>query len=100
MPRDYPLLESIRFNNFKGIEQLELQMPVVQSAQAPSAKSDRPALLILGENAAGKSSILEAAALVLCSEEACAQLPVDFAAMPLDPVLLGAGRCLNAARRQ
>lgn len=92
LPRDYPLLESIRFNNFKGIEQLELQMPVVQSAQAPSAKSDRPALLILGENAAGKSSILEAAALVLCSEEACAQLPVDFAAMPLDPVLLGAGQ--------
>jgi len=92
LPRDYPLLESIQFNNFKGIEQLELQMPLAQSTQAPSAKFVRPALLILGENAAGKSSILEATALVLCSDEACAQLPVDFASLPLDPFLLGAGQ--------
>ncbi|WP_224770966.1 AAA family ATPase [Pseudomonas sp. FEN] len=100
LPRDYPLLKSIRFNNFKGIEQLELRMPVVQSAQAPSAKPVRPALLILGENAAGKSSILEATALALCSEKVCEQLPVDFASLPLDPALLGAGpqpQCSSAS---
>ncbi len=94
-----PSLVSIFLKNFKGIEQLELLMPPAQETPIPNVKPSRPALLILGENAAGKSSILEATALALCSEEARAQLPVDVAALPLDPELLGAGqmpRCTSA----
>jgi len=87
-----PSLVSISLKNFKGIEQLELLMPPVQEAPAPNSKPSRAALLILGENAAGKSSILEATALALCTEEARAQLPVDVASLPLDPELLGAGQ--------
>ncbi|WP_248764340.1 MULTISPECIES: AAA family ATPase [unclassified Pseudomonas] len=99
LPREYSSLASIHLSNFKGIEALELLMPPTQETPASSSKPARPALLILGENAAGKSSILEATALALCSEEARAQLPVDVAALPLDPELLGAGqmpRCTSA----
>ncbi|WP_248796341.1 AAA family ATPase [Pseudomonas sp. MWU13-2105] len=95
----YSPLVSIRLNNFKGIEELELLMPAAQEAPASSPKPTQPALLILGENAAGKSSILEATALALCTEQARAQLPVDVASLPLDPELLGAGlvpRCASA----
>ncbi|NWD71310.1 AAA family ATPase [Pseudomonas gingeri] len=90
-PIDSPLV-SVRLNNFKGIEQLELAMPLAQAPSSANVKPLRPALLILGENAAGKSSILEALALALCTEEARGQLPVDIASLPLDPELLGAGQ--------
>ncbi|MGA8133642.1 MAG: AAA family ATPase [Pseudomonas gingeri] len=99
LPREYSPLASIHLSNFKGIEQIELAMPLAQEAPTPSARPARPALLILGENAAGKSSILEATALALCSDEAREQLPVDIASLPLDPELLGAGqvpRCTSA----
>ncbi|WP_419735872.1 AAA family ATPase [Pseudomonas sp. COR18] len=88
--RDCPSLESIRFSNFKGIEQLELRIPAVPLRRSSGTNAVRPALLILGENAAGKSSILEATALVLSSDLACTKLPVDYASLPLDPELLGA----------
>ncbi len=97
---NYLSLESIRFSNFKGIEQLELRMPVAPSTQSLNPHIVRPALLILGENAAGKSSILEAAALVLSSDLACTKVPVDYASLPLDPELLGAAqapRCILAS---
>ena len=99
LPREYSSLASIHLSNFKGIEALELLMPPPQEAPVANLNPARAALLILGENAAGKSSILEATALVLCSAEARAQLPVDAAALPLDPELLGAGqmpRCTSA----
>ncbi|UCR84297.1 AAA family ATPase [Pseudomonas chlororaphis] len=100
LPREYPPLASIRFNNFKGIEQLELQMPAVQSTRISGTKPAQPALLILGENAAGKSSILEATALVLSGDKACSKLPIDISSLPLDPELLGvaqAPRCSSAS---
>ncbi|KIH84713.1 AAA family ATPase [Pseudomonas batumici] len=99
LPREYSPLASVHLNNFKGIEQLELLMPSAQEAPTPNVRPAQPALLVLGENAAGKSSILEATALALCSEEARAQLPIDVASLPLDPELLGAGqvpRCTSA----
>jgi len=95
----YSPLASIHLSNFKGIEQLELLMPAAQKVPVENLSLARPALLILGENAAGKSSILEATALALCTDEARAQLPVDIASLPLDPELLGAGqvpRCTSA----
>ncbi|NVZ67421.1 AAA family ATPase, partial [Pseudomonas gingeri] len=50
----------------------------------------QPALLILGENSAGKSTILEAAALALCSDEARSDLQLEVMALPLNPELMGA----------
>ncbi|WDH50925.1 AAA family ATPase [Pseudomonas chlororaphis] len=100
LPREYPPLASIRFNNFKGIEQLELQMPAVQPTRLSNTRPLQPALLILGENAAGKSSILEATALVLSGDKACANLPIDLSSLPLDPELLGvaqAPQCSSAS---
>ncbi|MEK9939971.1 MAG: AAA family ATPase [Methylotenera sp.] len=55
--------ESFKISNFKAIEELEILLPVesqIKSDRTGSALA--PALAILGENAAGKSSILEAIA--------------------------------------
>ncbi|UQI28494.1 AAA family ATPase [Pseudomonas bijieensis] len=84
-----PTLSGVSLINFKGIEQLELVMPAAKTAPADLADPLQPALLILGENAAGKSSILEAIALALATDEARAELKLDVSALPLDPQLLG-----------
>ena len=64
-----PTLVKVAIRGFKGIEDLTFTLP------APAAPDDpAPALLILGENAAGKSSILEAIALTLASSAARADL--------------------------
>ncbi|WP_322095440.1 AAA family ATPase [Paraburkholderia bannensis] len=55
-----PLL-SIRIENFKSIEALEVRLPHPKYGESNRSR----ALLILGENAVGKSSILEAIALGL-----------------------------------
>ncbi|MHA6788141.1 AAA family ATPase [Pseudomonas bijieensis] len=83
-----PTLTGISLANFKGIEQLELIMPAAKAtAELPDVL--QPALLILGENAAGKSSILEAIALALSTDEARTELQLDVSALPLDPELMG-----------
>ncbi|WP_241090662.1 AAA family ATPase [Pseudomonas viridiflava] len=84
-----PTLSAISLTNFKGIEQLELIVPSAEVSSVEQAAPLKPALLILGENAAGKSSILEAIALALSSDEARAELKLDVSALPLDPELLG-----------
>lgn len=94
-----PTLTAIHLSKFKGIEQLELIMPAKQVTTAELSEPLQPALLILGENAAGKSSILEAIALALSTDEARAELKLDISALPLDPELLGehsAPRCALA----
>jgi len=85
-----PTLATIRLTNFKGVEELELVVPAAQAPTAELPEPLQPALLILGENAAGKSSILEATALALSSDEARAELRLDSSALLLDPELLGA----------
>ncbi|WP_090209492.1 AAA family ATPase [Pseudomonas asplenii] len=79
-------LKSIELRNFKSIERLVIDMP-----ENPEQLSEgtTPALLILGENAAGKSSILEAVALAMCSKPARNELALDVHALPLNPELLG-----------
>jgi hypothetical protein len=84
-----PTLTSISLNNFKGIERLDLDMPTLKSGVAESPDPPQPALLILGENAAGKSSILEAIALALSTDEARTELKLDLSTLPLDPQLMG-----------
>ncbi|RIJ06628.1 ATP-binding protein [Pseudomonas sp. 91RF] len=84
-----PTLTSISLSNFKGIEQFDLVMPAPKAAVGELTDQLQPALLILGENAAGKSSILEAIALALSTDEARAELKLDVSSLPLDPQLLG-----------
>lgn len=92
-----PCLVGISLTNFKGIEKLELIVPAAEAITTESPGSLQPALLILGENAAGKSTVLEAIALALSTDEARTELQLDVSALPLDPELLGEHR---APRRE
>ena len=76
---------SVEIRNFKSLERLRLQLP-----DAPDdGVETTPALLILGENAAGKSTILEAIALALMSPDARRMLPLDPDDLVLNPKYLG-----------
>lgn len=89
----YPALVSIELKYFKGIEQLRLNLPHDSKRDSASGEDnsqlEQPALLILGENAAGKSSILEAVALALCTNKARAELRLPVSELPLNPELMG-----------
>jgi energy-coupling factor transporter ATP-binding protein EcfA2 len=81
-----PRLTEIRLTNFKAIESLSIKMP---AAPDPSERLAQ-ALLILGENAAGKSSILEAIALALIHPDARGELVPKPDSLRLDPSFMGA----------
>ncbi|MFV3372479.1 AAA family ATPase [Pseudomonas sp. NY15435] len=87
---DPPTLTSLEIINFKGIEQLRLEIPEPQSLVGQEFETIQPALLILGENAAGKSSILEAVALALTVDEARQELDLNSSDFLLNPELIGA----------
>lgn len=91
-------LQSVSFRNFKALESLDLKMPVPADNTDDPASSSNGALLILGENAAGKSSILEGIALTLCGAEARRQLILKPAGFILNPAYMGATRPSPAAR--
>ena len=82
-------LASLTLRNFKGIESLTIRLPdaplVVPSKTPPPV----PSLLLIGENAAGKSSILEAVAIALSRPDARAALPIRPERFVLDPRLMG-----------
>lgn len=80
-------LKSISIKRFKAIEKIVLEMPV--QAEQAEHMPPLPALLVLGENAAGKSSILEAIALALSSTQERRDLDLDVSGFQLDPRLLG-----------
>lgn len=67
-------LSRIEISNFKAIEQVVIDIPDpptdVEGERAPS-------LMLLGENAAGKSSILEAIALALLGQREIKRLGID-----------------------
>jgi uncharacterized protein (TIGR02646 family) len=71
--RDHPLAElpltAIRIRNFKPLKDIVFQVPA--AVDDPEAM---PCLLLLGENAAGKSSVLEAVALALLGSDEIAEL--------------------------
>lgn len=81
---DPPTLTRVAIRGFKGIEDLVVTLPALAGPTDPA-----PALLILGENAAGKSSILEAIALTLGSAKARDELISQPADLLLDPVFMG-----------
>lgn len=84
-------LIGVHVTNFKALENLELILPPAISPDTRVGReAEASALLILGENAAGKSSILEAVALALTDERTrniVARSPASFV---LDPTLMGA----------
>ncbi|MGK2742246.1 AAA family ATPase [Tepidicaulis sp. LMO-SS28] len=77
-------LTSVSVRNFKSLEEIDLDL------DPPEQNQPAPALLILGENATGKSSILEAIALAVMPEAARAKLRLEPQKMILDPRFLGA----------
>lgn len=80
-------ISEVDFENFKSLQKIALKVtPVtVDHDGAPIA----PAVLILGENATGKSSILEGIALALATEEARKKLTLNWRSYVLDPRYMG-----------
>jgi hypothetical protein len=81
---DPPFLTRVEIKGFKGLEDLSFDLPVPTSPDDPA-----PALLILGENAAGKSSILEAIALTLSGPAARKALVPTPQELLLNPLFMG-----------
>lgn len=76
-------LVGIEIENFKSLEYLELAMPIATDNTRKQASA--PALLVLGENGAGKSSILEAIALALAPTAAHKKLGIKEGDLILSP---------------
>lgn len=66
----FPSLLSIELTRFKAIDYIELQLKQQSPESKVSNDPVQPAMLILGENATGKSTILEATALGLSDPDA------------------------------
>ena len=74
-PLAHERVRRIEIENFKAIERIEIDLP-----DAPHADDELgPALLLLGENACGKSTMLEAAGLALLGTEGIERLGLDAA---------------------
>jgi energy-coupling factor transporter ATP-binding protein EcfA2 len=85
-------LVKVEIKNFKALEEISFNLPV--SNQTPSStdsslQTATPSLLILGENAAGKSSILEAIALAMSDDAAREELALAAGNFILKPNLMG-----------
>ena len=78
-------LKAITIRNFKSLENIRIQIP------PPPEGSDRraAALLILGENSAGKSTLLEAIAITLIDDKVRALLNLAAGGLVLDPRYMG-----------
>lgn len=84
LPQPTYVLRSVTLANYKAHENLHFDMPRRQKPDEPT-----PCLLILGENAAGKSSILEAMALALVDDKARRMLKEEPGSILLDPAHMG-----------
>ncbi|MGO4403629.1 AAA family ATPase [Bosea sp. RAF48] len=99
--------------NFKSVDHLRLELPLLggelsqkvgvalatdEVMKRAHADHRAPALMILGENAVGKSSILEAIAYLLAGEAARSDLDLPSGSLMLDPDLLGGSGELRAAK--
>lgn len=76
----------IVIRNFKSLEHIEVDLPAPTTSGEPRAA----ALLILGENAAGKSTILEAIAIALMDAEVRRLLNLRAGRLLLNPTYMGA----------
>ncbi len=83
-------LAMMRLTNFKALEKIELVVPKsILGDPEYGSENEASALLILGENAAGKSSILEAVALALCGPAVREKLGRATSSFVLKPDLMG-----------
>lgn len=80
-------LTGVEIRDFKGIERLAFPVGRPNAPAAPGARA--PAVLILGENASCKSSILEAIALALSGTAARKNLALQPDRLRLNPALMG-----------
>jgi hypothetical protein len=96
-PSDATLSE-IRIENFKSIENLRIGIESKSRPEDPMATQRTSSLLIIGENSAGKSSILEAVTLALSSDAAIKKLGLTTKNFILNPHYLGATSPQNIAR--
>lgn len=93
---DYPRLRFVRIEDFKSLENIEIGLPEkarVRASLMPTETTDTPeapCLLILGENAAGKSSVLEAVALTCLAPATREQLKLNPGRLILKPQYMGA----------
>jgi len=99
--REPPRVDRIEIENFKSLKKLTLDLPRHQDTAASTSTSSAagreewqpsgPSLLVLGENAAGKSSLLEAMALVATNAPSAAALlpPAAARRVPLNPRYMG-----------
>lgn len=96
---DAPRIKSVVLENYKSLENItftmEKQLPASAMAAGrqsiPSAVPEAPCLLILGENATGKSSILEAIALACMPDDVREGLKLDTGKLTLNPEYMGGG---------
>lgn len=80
----------LQLRNFKAIEALTLELPETSGRVSSEGEPLAPCLIILGENAAGKSSILEAVALAISDEDVRTDEAPPASSFMLDPQLMGA----------
>lgn len=73
-PHALDTIRRIEVRNFKAIEDIDFELPDPPPGEAEGERT--PALMLLGENATGKSSVLEAVALALLGTEQLAKLGV------------------------
>lgn len=85
-------IAAIEISNFKAIEALKLSLSERAARPGDLAHQKAPSLVILGENATGKSSILEAISLALTTSASRTALNVPWPQMVLDPSQLGLER--------
>jgi len=90
----------VAITNFKAIERLTIQIGATKKDGEVRTKPRTASLVILGENATGKSSILEAIALALTTKSARDALELPWSKLPLDPSQLGLERGRLARRAE
>lgn len=96
--RQHPPIASVDIKAYKSLEAVAFRLPAALPTRADAGLSESftevrpeaPCLLILGENATGKSSILEAVALACLSPERVASLKLDPRQLTLNPEYMGA----------
>ncbi len=96
---DHPRLTHIKISNFKSLEKIEFALPekltdeqreAALQEDESSEVPDAPAVMILGENSTGKSSILEAIALTCMPAEQRGKLKLKASRLTTNPEYMGA----------
>lgn len=87
-------LRSVTLSNFKSLEQISVELPApgptILSSPSPTTQPRASCLMILGENATGKSSVLEAIAIACLRQSQLDELGLDARSLTLNPEYMGA----------